>query len=320
MSVKRGHIRSFLVLLSIGAGSGGNPGSDQCCNPLFIDHWFNKEDHDSQSMNAVPTIRTNLRLCPAYNGRQSCCRQSFEHEQLVHFNFWKQIFASKLERITKNRDGVKAVRQLEKFNSATEEDRAEYDRVLAKYDEVLDPGGHSTCLSALSTYVAGMICFACETDWPSFVHRDYGKIVRVLLTSSTCTEIWLRCANFGELTRTLSQVSLDSSLAAMQSTGLENLEMFYDQQGLCDWMHSSVAMHPFTTPTEMQREAAPVPSQISASKRRLQVAEGFDAMRAGKASGFDITWGGLTGGAASRASSTLVLVAATMVATVVWRA
>merc|ERR1719253_796688 len=107
---------------------------------------------------------------------------------------------------------------------------------------------------------------------------------------------------------------MDSSLAMLQDTGLENLDMFRDQQILCDWMHDMVAMHPFVTPMEMQREAAPVPHLVMANGRRLVPAGAgqqvdaphaprratdeereYDAMWGGKASGFDISWAGVVG-------------------------
>merc|ERR1711904_579922 len=66
----------------------------------------------------------------------------------------------------------------------------------------------------------------------------------------------------GYKAKLVRQVMLDSRLAVMQTSSFENMEMFDDQQALCDWMHDAVAMHPFTTPSEMQREAVPVSSVI----------------------------------------------------------
>lgn len=292
-------------------------GVQECHNPLFETHWFT-ETGSSESLAEVPTVVEALRLCPLYNGRASCCRKTFEQEQLLHFNFWQKIYAYKLERSRKNKAAVVQIQQQPFFNSATDDERAQYFRVLGKFDEVLAPENHASCFSALVTYTAGMLCFSCEPQWKQFVHLDYGKIVRILLTDRTCTEIYARCEKFGQVTSAFKHVLLDSRLATMQMTALENFDMFADQQALCDWMHNAVAMHPFTTPSEIQREAAPIPNIIHASRRLWNATElseaaylrqlaganeaeptgpGYDAMDAGKASGFDITWGGVTSAA-----------------------
>merc|ERR1712178_264297 len=135
-------------------------------------------------------------------------------------------------------------------------------------------------------------------------------------------EIWARCESFGYKAKLLRQVMLDSRLASLQAASFENLEMFHDQQALCDWMHDIVAMHPFTTPSEMERETVPVPGIIrtllakpfnetvadvaqktgASMPRQLNDRRGkeqYDAMKAGKASGFDITWNGMTSSPAS---------------------
>merc|ERR1711879_898828 len=139
----------------------------------------------------------------------------------------------------------------------------------------------------MGTYVAGMICFSCESTWRSLVERDLkNKLVRVNITDSTCTEIWAKCESFGKLTKLLTQAVVDSKLAVSQNTPAEFLTMFRDQQALCDWTHDAIAMHPFTTPSEAEREAAPPQAAFG---RRLGE---YDAMKAGRASGFDITWNG----------------------------
>lgn len=277
----------FLGLLVICVN--GIPASLECRNPLFETHWFNS-DGTPQSLGGAPTLRTNLRLCPAYNGLLSCCRQSFEREQQLHFQFWRQILASKLARVRKNKQAAEAVQKLEAFNAASHDDRKQYERALQIYDQVLDPKNHAGCFANLLAYIAGMICFACESRWQEEVQLDLGKVVRIMLTTGTCVEIWSACESFGYQAQVLQQVVLDSRLALMQDTAMENLDMFFDQQLLCDWMHDSIAMHPFTTPTEAEREATPPVAHI---ERRLSRVLEYDPIKAGRASGFDITWNGV---------------------------
>lgn len=285
------------LLLALLKDVGAIPGLTICRNPLFEMHWFVQGGIESPLLSAEPTNRTNLRLCPAYNSRPSCCVEAFEVEQILYFNYWKQIFAAKLEGISEVRNGVIAVKQLDVFNAASDSARAQFERALVSLDDVLDPANHAHCFSALLTYVAGMLCFACDAAWKSMVQTDTGKVIRVLLTSNTCHKVWHHCATFGEVVAWNSQMFFDSQLALLQSNAIENMEMFYDQQSLCDWMHDTVALKPFATPPEAQREAAPAPEIIRMTRRlddiiSLDGKTEYDAILAGKASGFDIMWEG----------------------------
>merc|ERR1740117_2596041 len=156
------------------------------------------------------------------------------------------------------------------------------------------------------TYMAGMLCFACDITWMHHVHVDDTKIIRIVLAEGSCTELWLDCGDFGKLTRDMIQSVLDSRLATMMTTQFENIEMFADQEALCDWMHDVIAMHPFTTPSEVEKEAAAIPETII---RRLGETVGdvgtnlwpYDAMKEGRASGFDIEWAGVIAGSGNSA-------------------
>lgn len=275
----------------------------ECQNPLFMTHWY-EEGGPQQSLNAAPTVRVNLRLCPAYNKFPSCCPQAFEPEQNLHFQYWREILESKLTKVRESRDAARDVEGLPIFNAASEEDIEQFSRAMEAYDRVLNPDNHAQCWAALLTYTAGMICFGCAPDWQQYIELSReGKITRVLLTTGTCAQLWDRCEDFGALTRSLKHRVMDSRLALYQSTTYENLDMFHDQQALCDWMHNAIAMHPFCTPLESGRESAR-PTIIS---RRISEYDGaatvgYDAVRAGKASGFDTTWNGISGwtGAAQR--------------------
>jgi len=282
-------------------------------NPLFETHWFSS-DNPSAQLAAAPAQLTNLRLCPAYNGVASCCTREFEAEQTKHFEYWRAIFTAKLHHIQESYRSVKSVMQRDVYNAASDSDREQHTFAMQKYQEVLDPTGHAQCFAALVTYVAGMQCFACEPKWNEQVVLDASKtkVVRVRLTQTSCKEVWADCKKFGVLAQQLKQAMLDSRLATMQSMPFENLDMLHDQQILCDWLHDAIAMHPFATPTEADREAAPMPQTIV---RRLGADDmHFDVMKAGRASGFDIRWAGITNyghtgtsGAASVAYASQVL-------------
>merc|ERR1719171_803158 len=178
-------ILSFLVVIgSFQVAKGDLP----CQNPLFETHWFCK--NDIGTLSDYPMVKTNLRLCPAFNQRKSCCHQSFEAEQVQHFQFWRQLMRSKLERTGKNKQSVLDIEKSVHYSTASQQDLEQYRRALEKFDLVLDPANYADCFSALITYVAGMLCFACESGWEKSVQMDKGKVIRVRIASAVCVELW----------------------------------------------------------------------------------------------------------------------------------
>lgn len=301
-------------------------GDTRCRNVLFKMHW-SVRDGSLQTLTPLPDFHTNLRLCPAFNGQPSCCRQTFEEEQSLHFDFWRQVFMSKLQHLRANEAATQAIELTDEYNAATPQDREQLRRALHAYTAVLEPRGHAVCFASLLSYAAGMLCFACDPAWGEKVQFIMGKPIRVHVADTTCTSLWASCEHFASLARSLRQLVLDSRLAGGQSQPMENLDMFSGQQDLCDWAHDSIAMHPFTTPGEAEREATPPQKDmdrrlalgppVQSSQHPLPEASStlskgsalsgavattttwapslveFEAIKAGRASGFDITWGGV---------------------------
>jgi len=317
-----------------------------CRNALFQMHWFT---HGAiECLANVPGLHSNLRMCPAYDGIISCCQESFEEQQAKHFSFWKQILVMKIWRIRKSMEGVQRIRTQDVYSAASESDKQQLRRALETYGKVLELEGHANCFAALMTYVAGMICFSCEPTWKKRVLLGAHGVIRVNIAETTCTALWESCADFSVLATQLRQAVFDSRLAIMQSTPFENLAMFDDQQALCDWAHDAIALHPFTTPGEAEREATPA---RAAQDRRLRIAEAnwtraelsaaspssgsdnsfssvvrrlesgppqqmleYDAIKAGHLSGFPINWhdySGKSGGRVRHRLSPLAALAVT---------
>jgi len=287
-----------------------------CRNPLFENHWFCPGGIPA-SLREVPGVESGLRLCAAFDGAKSCCQESFEVEQELHFSYWRQILKAKLMHVKTSKLGTMKVMQDPEFNAASDQDRDQFEIALMRYDMVLDPAaGHATCFAALLTYIAGMMCFGCKPNWMDQVQTDSGKLVRVLVSTRSCSQLWSDCEAFAVLARNLREAILDSSLAIRSASPMEHLQMFEGQQKLCDWAHDVIAMHPFTQPGETEREATPPLSEIAAGRRlesQAQVSYNaelheYDTMKAGRASGFDMTWDGMTAHAgADRASVAAVV-------------
>jgi len=282
----------FLILL---VGKTSTEDIHSCRNFLFEQHWFSAEG-SKRSLLKYPELISDLRLCPVYNGQASCCQTGVEHEQALHFAYWKQIFKGKIARVKQSKMATLEIKDDLAFNSATHEDRQQFEIAIEKYDKILDPmAGHARCFSTLSVYAAGMICFACDTHWRNKVHMAEGeKLLRILIPEGNCVELWADCSDFGQQARDLKEAILDSSLAIRSRLPVEYLHMFEGQQQLCDWAHDVIAMHPFVRPGEVEREATP---PIRSVIRRLQLSnetrllQEYDVMQQGRLSRFDTSWG-----------------------------
>eukprot|EP00434_Breviolum_minutum_P026303 symbB.v1.2.023246.t1/scaffold2077.1/size90278/6 len=174
----------FLILL---VGKTSTEDIHSCRNFLFEQHWFSAEG-SKRSLLKYPELISDLRLCPVYNGQASCCQTGVEHEQALHFAYWKQIFKGKIARVKQSKMATLEIKDDLAFNSATHEDRQQFEIAIEKYDKILDPmAGHARCFSTLSVYAAGMICFACDTHWRNKVHMAEGeKLLRILIPEGNC--------------------------------------------------------------------------------------------------------------------------------------
>lgn len=302
---------------------------DECKDPLFQTHWYGKTD--IAALNSIPTVETTLTLCPQFNFQQTCCSDLFESEQAKYFNFFKKvIFIAKLARVSVHRLSVADVRNTAVFSVAEHTEKEQFNLALERFNPVLHPTMHTECFSALLTYTAGMNCFACRPDWFEFVTLEHGVVVRVHVQPSVCMALWSSCEAFGRAAATLKQALLDSALAKQAKRQAENLDMFFDQQALCTWLHNEIALHPFQRPSEVDREAAPEDDSQSADAvppgnpantvRRLQ-RDGdreVDVYDLGQHSGFDRTWPSESSSAAGLAENRLAIAPAALFIATCW--
>mmetsp|Transcript_32758 Transcript_32758/g.71550 ORF Transcript_32758/g.71550 Transcript_32758/m.71550 type:complete len:394 (+) Transcript_32758:65-1246(+) len=277
---------------------------EQCKDPLFETHWAGK--NDIQTLKAFPTVKTNLKLCPMYNQKASCCHQTFESEQRKYYDFWRKSFEEKLMRMDVHRQAmVAAARQLPDM---AQSDREQYAAALARYGEVLSPTPHQEqCFSSLLTYVAGMICFGCKVEWFHYTvlaggtaGKSLEHVVRVREARTVCLQLWATCEKFAGAATRLDAALRDSAVARSVPRALEDLSMFTGQQQFCDWMHDQVALHPFRLPTKEAEDIAPWPgAAASAASGAASAASGA----ASAASGAAIAASGAASAASGAAST-----------------
>eukprot|EP00927_Polykrikos_kofoidii_P025006 TRINITY_DN22565_c0_g1_i1.p1 TRINITY_DN22565_c0_g1~~TRINITY_DN22565_c0_g1_i1.p1 ORF type:complete len:343 (+),score=53.08 TRINITY_DN22565_c0_g1_i1:81-1109(+) len=312
MALKR-LVASALVIARLGGAL-----DSECKNPLFQTHWFrtlgqSTAERDAQALNSMPTVKTGLTACPYYNGKASCCNKQFELAQKRFFGFFRNIvLPSKLALLAAHRLSVLDVRHRFEFEPSSFASKETLGLAIERFHDVLHPSVHGECFSKLLEYVAGMICFACRPDWPSTVSLSNRQIIRVHVTPATCLDIWTHCNAFGEASVNLRTALLDSIPAKQAKGAVVDLSMFADQQALCDWLHNTVALHPFQYPTEAELETAPEQTNLQEfAARRLTVEKNatvpfrklfdggddsdigeyeVDPLLEGQRSGFDTKW------------------------------
>lgn len=288
----------------------------QCRDPLFETHWAGK--NDIQTLTMYPHVKTNLKMCPSFNQKASCCHQTFESEQEKYFEFWRMAFEEKFQRVSEHREAVIASLPQDPIPTA---DREQYEVAVDAFRGVLSPVAQRKCFSELLTYAAGMMCFACRPEWFHFAvvvgnELSMEQVVRVRMTRSVCLQVWATCRDFGAAAARLTAAIRDSAVARRAPRAAENLDMFTSQQRLCDWMHDQVALHPFKLPATEDRRIglhAPLPEAASSAERGTDVNAGqlggsaavvrrlvemkkeLDVLAEGRHSGFDVAWRGLQG-------------------------
>jgi hypothetical protein len=263
---------------------------NECRNPLFETHWYGKTD--IPTLNSIPTQQTTLTRCPQFNLEANCCNTALEEEQVKYFNYFKDmIFLAKLVRVGIHNASVADVRNTAEYTVATHTDREQFNLALERFNPVLHSSVHAECFSALLTFAAGINCFVCRADWFDFVTQDHDVVSHVHVQPRVCMELWEKCEAFGIAAARLKQALLDSALAKQAKRQAENLDMFFNQQSLCGFLHNEVALHPFHRPSEADREAALMRANSQEVRRLQQVGDKvLDVWKMGMASGFDLSW------------------------------
>jgi len=231
---------------------------EQCKDPLFETHWAGK--NDIPTLAAFPTVNTNLRKCPAFNERASCCQQGFETEQNKYFEFWRTWLLGKFWRVYAHRASVLVVEQSLSLNATVSRaDLEQLEVVKRRYQQVLSPSTQSRCFSAVLTSIAGMMCFSCKPEWFQYSIISSEKMMpdrleRIRIAPSVCVELWAACRSFGAAVTGLRAALRDSRIARAAPRAEESFDMFLSQRRLCNWAHDTIVLHPFRQPSREESD------------------------------------------------------------------
>jgi len=260
---------------------------EQCRDPLYETHWAGK--NDIPTLTGFPTVNTNLRLCPSYNEKASCCQQGFETEQLKYFEFWRTVLQRKFWRVYAHRYEVLAASSGRLLDDVvTKFDREQLDVVTRTYQTLLSPATQQQCLTGVLTYAAGMMCFSCKPEWFQYSvlvsqKMTADRLLRVRMAASVCVELWAACSTFGAVVAKLRNAIRDSRLARSVPRAEESFDMFLSQRQLCNWAHNTIALHPFKQPNREEQEVptpipVTVPPPIDDAGRRLDTERSLNVL------------------------------------------
>lgn len=287
---------------------------EECKDPLFELHWQGRigyttmEAEQLGSLNGYPTVKNGMTLCPRYNGKASCCNVEFESEQMKFFDhFRKTILPSKIARIDAYRRSIEDVMLSPAYHEAGRAEHEQFALVIESFNPVLEGQPQAECFRAILAYAAGMSCFACRPDWVRFVTMLENQVVRVNVHPAVCMGLWSECETFALSVTMLQQAVLDSLLAKQARMQKENLSMFADLQALCDWLHDSVALHPFIRPAQSELEDSLEPAAEATKVHQDEplreapgawlrpfitdgLSENLDVLGEGTSSGFPLEW------------------------------
>lgn len=218
--------------------------SFECMNPLFRSQWHTGE-LDLAQLEAQPNVHHSLQKCKFWNGNRTCCTPNLEALQQRAFLLHKEKFNFELKMLE---EYVSGLIQLSKDEAGTFDFSDSLDQTLLLRAvnslqvvvKLAEP-----CMKRLMTYVAGMICFACQPQWSAYVWRNgLGEVVGVNIHPNACIYVDWSCGQFGRAVQNAYFHVMESTLAKRLHLPLPDFTMFFSRVEICRWLRSVVAMHP----------------------------------------------------------------------------
>lgn len=259
--------------------------SGSCFNPLFKTHWAGKSD--VRHLESTAQLQFGLSLCPMWNSQQSCCSMSFENVLSKSFQRWVDHWTTKSTNLRNLQIEFEKMKISKTFVQADRIQRALFDAALLSLAPVVEWSG--TCFDVLLEYMAGMLCFSCDSDWMQkvFPGQDGRSVSHLRIADHTNEALWQSCRHLGAAAAKLETRVADSMLAKSIEVPMEDLSMFLNKISVSQYM-GQLGLSPMRGPSEKTFVVKPDGSRVStdAQSRLLTPAGSVDPIRLGRASGF----------------------------------
>eukprot|EP00438_Fugacium_kawagutii_P002021 Skav214233 [mRNA] locus=scaffold1133:89151:90074:+ [translate_table: standard] len=237
--------------------------SFQCMNPLFRSQWYTG-DLDVAQLEPEPRLHDSLQKCSFWNGNATCCTPNLEALQQRALDTHKEKFQLKVGLLKQYSLELIQLSKDDAFELADTLDKKLLLRAIESIGSALKLA--EPCMKRLVTYVAGMICFACQPDWSAYVWRNgLGEVLGVNVSPKACISVDWDCGSFGRTVQGAYLHIMESSLAKRLHTAvLPDFSMFFSRVELCSWLRTLVAMHPIPSRSAIARrlEASITPNDM----------------------------------------------------------
>mmetsp|Transcript_110891 Transcript_110891/g.192253 ORF Transcript_110891/g.192253 Transcript_110891/m.192253 type:complete len:445 (+) Transcript_110891:20-1354(+) len=279
-----------------------------CQNPLFKPLWFSAS---RASLNEVPVLHSDLTLCQKYNERDSCCNANLEANLLrTEFERRQRQLGMALGSVrdVETRVSEYVTSRPKALQEVQHEDLANFQELLRGLARLRSAA--PTCLSAVTQYAAGMLCFSCRSDWVRFgvqpnISDIHGTEFLVRVRDYETRVVWVRCEEFGVRANHVIQALQDTGNLVDLAVGYQEaqrlrsrLSMFLNEASLTHGLYTSVVLRPIFGGERWNEAAAPLeerepslPSGFQAVEDLASHAElSFAPLEEGWRSGFETEW------------------------------
>lgn len=276
-------ILNWICLCRIALGGGQVLTTDACTNPLLFEEPGIRREQSSYHPSAglTPSVQIDLKLCPQFNHRTSCCSPAVEASALtLRFFAWRRWLWAHLEATTRAAQRLAALesRSSGVFLLASQTELQRF-RELLRTLAALNGNAGRSCFKAVLQYAAGFLCSACEPNWKGYVGNF--AIAREV---SDGNALWSFCEDYGR-----RAMAADAALFQAQR---------WAQLALGGWRVLHGDLVPFLGPNKLRwtLHANLTPSLLNRTSSTAVGAQApvagptFDAMQEGMRSGFDCTW------------------------------